>query len=116
MKKIALFLAVLMVFGSMPAWCLSEIVDKVIENKSKSDIRPIQDTARILGLVNEGIDKSLDKTPILNKREVVLVPVRKVARETIHGTKAVVNGTWDVVTSPVDRMTDKEDKKDEPAS
>ena len=113
MKKIAILLAVLMLVGSVPGWCLSEMVDKVIENKSKSDIRPVQDTAKVLGVVNKGIDKSMDKTPVLSKREKVLDPIRKVERETIHGAKAVVNGAWDVITSPVDRM---KDKKEKPAS
>lgn len=111
MKKIALFLAILMVVGSMPAWCLSETLTKVIDDKTKSDIRPVQDTAKILGTVDRGVDKAMDKTPILNKREMVLDPARKVSREAVRGIKSIVNGVWDILTSPFDRLRGEKEKE-----
>jgi len=98
MKKIAVLLAVLMAMGAVPGWCLSQTVDNFLDNRSKSDLRPVEDSAKILSSVNKGIDKSLDAVPGLKERDKVLDPVRKVRKETVGAAKTIVNKTWDILT------------------
>ena len=96
MKKIALLIALLMVVGIGTAWCISATVDKMIDEKSKSDIRPVEDSAKLLGMVNKGADESYKAmTKPLNP---VLDPVRKVRDGAIDASKKVVNTTWDALT------------------
>ena len=98
MKKIAVVLAVLMAIGAVPGWCLSETVDHFLDNRSKSDLRPVEDTAKIASTVSKGVDKSLDAVPVLKERDKVLDPVRKVRHETVSAAKTIVNRTWDILT------------------
>ncbi len=96
MKKVTLFVALLMVISMGPAWCLSATVDRVLDNQSKSDIRPIQDTARLASMVNKGVDKSYNMAtePI----KPVLDPIRKVRDTSVHASKTIVNRIWDGLT------------------
>ena len=98
MKKVAIILAVLMAIGAVPGWCLSQTVDTFLDNRSKSDLRPVEDSAKVLSTVNKGIDKTLDAVPVMKEREKVLDPVRKARHETVGIAKTIVNKTWDILT------------------
>lgn len=98
MKKIAVILAVLMAIGAVPGWCLSQTVDTFLDNRSKSDLRPVEDSAKILQGVNKGVDKSLDMVPGMDQRGKVLDPVSKARKETVGLAKTIVNKTWDTLT------------------
>lgn len=92
MKKIAILVAVLMVIGTTSGWTVSSTVDKFIENRTKSDIHPVQETGQILDLTNKVVDETLKATdPILKHRKHITGPV-------MDGTKKVVNVIWDTVT------------------
>jgi len=91
-KKIAIFVAVLMVIGAASGWSVSTTVDKFVENRTKSDIHPVQETAQILDLANKAVDETLKATdPILKHRKHITGPVMDVA-------KKIVNTVWDTVT------------------
>ncbi len=94
MKKTAMFLALLMVIGSAGLLAYPTAVDNVIENKSKSDIGPVADTAKLVGVVNTGVNKVMASEPTTT----VLKPVRIVRDETLKGSKKVINTLWDVLT------------------
>jgi hypothetical protein len=98
MKKIALFLAMLMVVGSVSGFCLSQAVDKIADNRMKSDLSPVADAGQLIKSVNSEIGKGLDMMPIVKERHHILDPVRKVRIEALEGAKTIVNGMWDVVT------------------
>ena len=99
MKKIALLLAVLMVVGAAPGWCLVGMVDTYVDDHTKnSSFRPVQDTGELYGTINHGIGDTMDKVPVLKERSVIMNPIETVAKETIKGTKLLLNGTWDLLT------------------
>ncbi|MBU3759429.1 MAG: hypothetical protein FGM27_05800 [Candidatus Omnitrophica bacterium] len=99
MKKIAMLLAVLMVAGAAPGWCLIATVDGyVTDTTSKSGYKPIEDVGVIYTSVNDGISTSLDKMTGSHARPMLLDPIDKVLRTTLDGTKTIVNGVWDLVT------------------
>lgn len=98
MKKVAILLAVLMAMGAVPGWCVSQTADTFLDNRSKSDLRPVEDSAKILQGVSKAVDKSMDAVPVLKEREKVMDPVRKTRKETVKIAKSIVNTTWDIVT------------------
>ncbi len=98
MKKTALLLAVLMVIGSMSGWAISQTVDNIAMDQTKSDLRPVQDAGYLLKAVNDGIDKGLSAIPVIKEHHYVLDPVRKVKNESIKDAKSIINMTWDAVT------------------
>ena len=93
MKKMALFLALLMVVSVGSAFCtVSTTLDGVIESKSKSDIRPVEDSAKMLGMVNKGVNK------VVEPLDPALRPVYEVRDHSIKASKTVVNTIWDALT------------------
>lgn len=96
MKKIALLVAVLVVALAVPAWSMPARLDHAIDNTMKSDIRPVEDSGRILDVTNRGITHSYNF--VTGPMKPVLDPIRRVRDETIRGTKLVVNTIWDVLT------------------
>ncbi len=99
MKKIALLLAVLMALGGSPAMALVATVDNYVDATTKDNrFEPVRDTGRIYGTVNEGIGKGMDQVPVLKERHVVMNPLDKMLRDTMDGTKMIINGTWDLLT------------------
>lgn len=110
MGKVALIVALALVVSVGPAWSISQTVDGVIEDQKKSDIHAVQDTAKILGVVNEGVDKSY-KT-VTKPLNPVLDPIRQVRDISIKATKEIANGTWDALTyfSPHKQKKESADK------
>ena len=93
MKKVALFVALLMVMSVGSAFCtVSTTLDGVIESKSKSDIRPVEDSAKMLGMVNKGVNE------VVKPLDPALKPVYVVRDESIKASKTVVNTIWDALT------------------
>ncbi len=90
MKKTALFLALLMIVGQAYGLAYPAAMDNVLENKSKSDIGPIADTAKVASKINHGLNKAFEKEP--------LATIDKVRIETYNGAKKVTNMLWDVLT------------------
>ncbi len=110
MKKIAFLLALLMVVGMTPAWCLVATVDNYIDTHTKdSGFRPVQDTGELYGTVNHGIGTALDKVPVVQHRSVIISPLDKLMGDTINAGKLIINGTWDLLT--LKSMRDKREKK-----
>ena len=99
MKKLAIMLAVLMVLGAVPGWCLLPTVDGYVDGHTKnSRFRPVQDTGEIYGTVNHEIGKGMDQVPLIKDRSVVVNPVNKLLGDSMDATKSLVNGTWDLLT------------------
>ena len=99
MKKTAVMLALLLVIGTAPGWCLVEMVDHSVDNHTKtSTMRPVQDAGEIYGAVNHGIGESFDKVPVLKERSVVMNPINKLMGDTLDASKKLINGTWDLLT------------------
>ncbi|MDP3919435.1 MAG: hypothetical protein Q8R76_01330 [Candidatus Omnitrophota bacterium] len=96
MKKIAIFLAILLVAGSAPGWSLSATVDNVIDGRMKSDIHPIADAGLVLNEANKGIDTTYHA--VTDPLAPVLDPIRKIRDETVRYAKTAVNTAWDLVT------------------
>ena len=96
MKKVSLLVALLMVVSMGPAWCLSATVDRALDNQSKSDLRPVQDTAKLASMVNKGVDKSYNM--VTKPMNPVLNPIRQVRDSSVRATKEIVNRTWDALT------------------
>ncbi|OGW78276.1 MAG: hypothetical protein A2Z83_08320 [Omnitrophica bacterium GWA2_52_8] len=97
MKKIACLMAVLMMVGAVPGFCgMSATVDGFIEDRMNSDLRPIEDTGRILDVTNRGIDRGY--RVVTDPMHPVLDPVRRVRDESVKGVKTVTNTTWDILT------------------
>ena len=92
MRKMALILALLMVVASVPAFCLSSTLDGVIENKSKSDIRPVEDAAKLAGVINKGVNE------VTKPLDPMLKPVHEVKDASVKASKSVVNTIWDALT------------------
>ncbi len=98
MKKIALLLAVLMVLAATPAWCLVGTVDTFVDHTKNSSYRPVQDAGELYGAVNHGIGTGMDKVPVLKERSRIMGPIDTMTKETIKGTKFILNGAWDLLT------------------
>ena len=96
MRKIAIFLVVLLIAGAAPVWSLSATVDNVIDGRMKSDIHPIADAGLILHEVNKGIDTTYHA--VTDPLAPVLDPMRKIRDETVRYAKMAVNTVWDLVT------------------
>lgn len=90
MKKMALFLALLMVVLQACALAYPTTVDNVLDSKSKSDLKPVADTAKVAGEVNKGLNKAFEHEP--------LATIDKARIETYNGAKKATNMLWDVVT------------------
>ncbi len=90
MKKIAVMLAVFVVLGPVPGWCLSTTVDTFIDNRMKSDLSPVADAGKVLDLTNKGVDKTYHL--VTDPMDPVLSPVHKVKDGILDGVKKVVNG------------------------
>jgi hypothetical protein len=93
MKKMALFLALLMVMsvGSVHA-TVSTTLDGVIDSKSKSDIRPVEDAARMADMVNKGVNE------VMKPLDPALKPVYEVRDHSMKASKTVLNTIWDALT------------------
>ena len=99
MRKIAFLLALLMVVGAAPGWCLVATVDSYVTDHTKDNsFRPVQDAGHLYETVNKGIDTSLDKVPGIKMRPMLFDPIDKVLRASIDSTKLIVNGLWDALT------------------
>lgn len=99
MKKLTILLAVLMLAGSVPAWCVIETADAFVDSHTKnSAFRPIQDGGEIYATVNKGIGSGMDKVPLLQDRSKVMSPLNKLLHDAIDGSKALINATWDLLT------------------
>ncbi len=96
MKKITMLAIVLVVAFAVPGFCMPVTLDHAIDHTMKSDIRPVQDTGKILDMTNKGIEKGYNV--IATPMKPVLDPIRKVRDESLRGTKLVVNRLWDVIT------------------
>ena len=94
MKKVALLLALLMIVGQVYGWCYTATVDKVLDEKSKSDLHPVQDVAKIAGVVNSGVNKTFETQPM----STIMTPVETVRKETLKGAHTITNTLWDVLT------------------
>lgn len=101
MKKTALLLALLMIVGPVAGFCYPATVDNILEDKSKSDLRPVADTAKMAGALNDGINQAFEMEP--------LHTIDKVRIETYNGAKKVTNMLWDALTfkSFRDKKSDK---------
>ena len=99
MKKLAVILALLMVAGAVPGWCLIATVDSLVDSHTKnSGFRPVQDTGTIYAKVNHAIGTGMDKVPGLRDRSKVISPIDKLLHASIDGAKSLINGTWDFLT------------------
>lgn len=99
MKKIAVLLALLMLVGSVPGWCLVATVDNFVDTHTKdSRYRPVQDTGEMYGAVNHGIGTAFDKVPVIKERHVVVDPIEKLGNDSIGATRSFLNTTWDLLT------------------
>ena len=94
MRKAALFLALLMVVGQVYGYCYTATVDNVLDEKSKSDLHPVQDTAKMVSLVNNGVNKAIETQPM----STVMTPVETVRKESMKGVKTIANTIWDALT------------------
>lgn len=96
MKKIAVFVAILLAVGAVPAWCLSATVDTFIDNRTKSDLGPVADAGKILDVANKGVDKTYHL--VADPMDPVLSPVMKVKDGCVKGAKSIINFAWDLAT------------------
>ena len=94
MRKAALFLALLMIVGQAYGWCYTATVDNLLNEKSKSDLHPVQDTAKTVNIVNKGINKALETQPM----STLMTPVETVRKETLKGANTITNTLWDALT------------------
>jgi hypothetical protein len=89
MKALALFLALLFVVSSAPAFCESGTVDTFLENRSESETHMVSDSAKLLQEVKKPADKVVD---------AVMEPLDKVTDPVMDGANTVLNTTWDALT------------------
>ena len=94
MRKLALFLALFMVIGQAYGFCYTATVDNVLETKSKSDLHPVQDVAKVAGVVNSGVNKAMEKQPM----STVMKPIETVRKGTLKATYKITNKLWDILT------------------
>lgn len=99
MKKMAVVLAVLMLVGASAGWCVTPAADGFVDTHTKnSSLRPVQDTGKVYGTINHHVGTSMNKVPVLKSRSVVVEPVEKLGKESVHASKSVINGVWDILT------------------
>ena len=94
MRKIALLLVLFMVVAPVLGLCYPAAVDNVLDSKSKSDLHPVQDTARMASAINGGVNKVMDTEPM----PTIMKPVHTVKDETLKGAYKVTNTLWDLIT------------------
>ena len=99
MRKLATLLALLMVVGSIPGWCLIATVDNAVMDHTKdSSYRPVQDAGKAYDVLNKGMEKSFDKVPAVKMRPILFEPADAAAKETLKAGKLVINSSWDLLT------------------
>jgi len=103
MRKMALILALLMVIAQGYGFAYPAAVDNVLDSKSKSELRPVQDTAKLTGIVNDGINKAIETEPV----STAMKPIETVRKETVKGAYKITNTLWDVLTFRWMRSKDK---------
>lgn len=96
MKKTSLLVIVLVAVMAVPAWSMPAVLDRTIDHTMKSDIRPVEDTGRILDVTNRGVTTTYNT--VTEPMAPVLNPVRSLRDGIIDGSKKVINTTWDVIT------------------
>ncbi len=94
MKKTALFLTLFMVIGQVYGLSYTATVDNVLDAKSKSDLHPVQDAAKIAGVANSGVNKAMEKQPM----STVMKPIETVRKEILKDSYKVTNTLWDFLT------------------
>ena len=94
MRKIALFLALFMIIGQVYGLSYTATVDNVLDAKSKSELHPVQDTAKIASVVNSGVNKVIEKQPMSS----VMKPIETVRKGTLKATYKTTNKLWDILT------------------
>ena len=94
MRKTALFLALFMVIGQIYGLAYTATVDNALETKSKSDLHPVQDTAKMVNVVNSGVNKVIEKQPM----STVMKPIETVRKETLKAAYTTTNTLWDFLT------------------
>jgi len=97
MKTIALFCVVLLAMGSVTGFAMPDRIDALLEDQSKSDIRPVAEVSSLVYDVTNSVDKTVHNLPIIRDRDIVLEPIRNLSHAVVKGAKAVVNGTLDIV-------------------
>ncbi|MBI1977504.1 MAG: hypothetical protein HYS55_01995 [Candidatus Omnitrophica bacterium] len=103
MKKIALILALLMVFGQAYGFAYPTAVDNTLDAKSKSELHPVSDAAKIASAANDGVNKIMESEPV----STVMKPIRATKKETLKGAYKITNTLWDVLTFRWLRSEDK---------
>ena len=99
MKKLVMILALLVVVGAVPGWCLVATVDNTIDAHTKdSGFRPVQDAGALYAKVDHEIGAGMDKVPVLQDRSKLISPIDKMLHDSIDGVKSLINGTWDLLT------------------
>jgi hypothetical protein len=88
MKKIAMFLAILLVAGTTAGFSAGT-VETFVENRSNSDLHPVADVGMLAGAIIEPIDPVMD---------MVMKPIKPVKDPIMDGAKKVVNTTYDIIT------------------
>ena len=94
LRKVAMLVMLLMVVGMAYGWCYTATVDNVLDAKSKSDIRPVEDVAKLAGMVNKGVNTTLESKYM----SPIMKPIDTVRLETLKGAKTVTNTLWDALT------------------
>ena len=89
MKKMAVVVAILMVVGMVPGWCVTAGVESFLDARETSDLNPVSDAAKLTKLTLKPLK------PVTNQTRKVTDPV---GRETVKAAKTVVNKTWDLLT------------------
>lgn len=92
MKKIAILLAMLLVIGSVPSWAtMSATAEGFLDRRAESDIRPLQDSAKLVRYAYDGVDRGITAAdPVLRHRKHITEPV-------MRGAKMIVNKPWDML-------------------
>ena len=103
MKRMAILVVLMMILSQISGFAYPTTVDNMLDGKSKSDIRPVQDTAKIAGALNDGVNKAFKVEP--------LSTIDKVRVETYKGAKKVINVMWDSMT--LKSLREKSEKKAE---
>ena len=103
MKKMALILALLMVVAQGYGFAYPATVDNVLDSKSKFELHPVQDAAKLTGIVNDGINKTIKTEPVAT----AMKPIETVRKGTLKGAYKITNTLWDVLTFRWMRSKDK---------
>lgn len=81
MKKLVAVLAVLMLVGSAAGFCAGT-VDTFLDNRSKSEMKPISESATLVSTVYKPVSDAKDK--VLKPFEPVTKPVMDVVHKTVN--------------------------------